>query len=377
MKKIIMAENQEFFSDVKIGAHHFAELFAKNGYEVLWLSPSYSLLHFVNDKEITKKRQQLNKGKKVKLKENIYGYSPFTVIPFVDIPGFNSTFNARFHLKTAVPSLESELKNIGFDNVDILWISNLKMLYLKEHVKYNKLIHRLSDEKSGFKSFFSTLAKLEEELLRESDVIFATAKVLEDKARKYSDRVYYLPNGVNYDNFQKESYEMPKEYEAYSNSKRVIYIGAISEWLDCEMIEEALKNNENVEFFFIGPDKGVLEPLKRYNNLHILGKRPYESLPDYLNFSHCAIIPFKKNKLTDAINPVKLYEYLACGIPTVTSDYKEINYVKGPFFIAKNPVEFSNLITKAIELEQNVEELKNFAKANDWNSRVDEILKKI
>lgn len=377
MKKIIMAENQEFFSDVKIGAHHFAENFAKNGYEVLWLSPSYSPLHFINDKEMTKKRQQLNKGKKVKLKENIYGYAPFTVIPFVDIPALNSPFNAKFHLKTAIPSLKTELKNIGFDKVDILWISNLKMFHIKEYVQYDKLIHRLSDEKSGFKNFFKTLSILEEDLLRESDIVFATAKILEDKAKKYSDNVCYLPNGVNYNNFQKENYEMPKEFLSFKNSKRVIYIGAISEWLDYDMIETALKNNKDVEFFFIGPDKGVLEPLLKYNNLHILGKRPYETLPDYLNYSHCAIIPFKKNKLTDAINPVKLYEYLACGVPTVTSDYKEINYVDGPFFIANNSTEFSDLIAKVIEMEPNIEELRCFAKANDWNSRVDTILKKI
>lgn len=377
MKKIIMAENQEFFSDVKIGAHHFAELFAKNGYEVLWLSPAYSPMHYINDKEMTKKRQQLNKGKKVKLKENIYGYAPFTIIPFVDIPGFNSEFNADFHLKTAVPSLKSELKNIGFDNVDILWISNLKMLYVKEHVKYNKLVHRLSDEKSGFKGFFKTLGVLEEKLLKESDVVFATAKLLEDKARIYSDNVYYIPNGVNYSNFQKENYVMPEEFKKFNDKKRVIYIGAISEWLDCDMIEEALKDNMDVEFFFIGPDKGVLEPLKIYKNLHVLGKRSYESLPNYLNFSHCAIIPFKKNKLTDAINPVKLYEYLACGVPSVTSDYKEINYVKGPFFIAKDPKEFSSLIKKVIESKQNSEELKSFAKANDWTARIAEILEKV
>ena len=99
MKKIIMVESQEFNSKVKIGAHHYAQLFAKAGYQVLWLSPAYSILHYVSDYETTKQRKNLNKEKFKELETNIFGYSPFTLIPFGKQSFINSEYIAKNYLK--------------------------------------------------------------------------------------------------------------------------------------------------------------------------------------------------------------------------------------------------------------------------------------
>ncbi|MFS0765089.1 GumK N-terminal domain-containing glycosyltransferase [Peribacillus phoenicis] len=369
MKKIVMVENQEFNSDVKIGAHHYAELFAKNGYEVLWLSPAYSMAHYFNDKELTNHRKKLHSSKRVELSENIYGYAPFTLIPFINVPVLNSGVIGKRFLYTSIPNLKKELNKIGFGDVDILWISNIKSYYIKEFITYKKLVHRLADEKTGFKGFFKTLENFERKLIIESDLVFSTAKLLENKAREVRNDVVYLPNAVKYEDFQKENYLLPIEYKRFQKSKRCVYIGAIAEWLDKELIEYIVSQLNDVQFFFIGPDHGGLKGLEKYKNLHIVGPKEYSSLPNFLFFSDVAIIPFKVNKLTDAINPVKLFEYLAAGTPTLTTSFNEVKYIKGPFEIATNQEEFLGHLKMMLTKKFDKNLLKDFAKNNDWSSR--------
>ncbi|AOH55838.1 hypothetical protein ABE28_015860 [Peribacillus muralis] len=369
MKKIVMVESQEFNSTVKIGAHHYAELFAKNGYEVLWLSPAYSIAHYVNDKALVNQRRKLNSSKRVELSKNIYGYAPFTLIPFIKMPIFNTSVIGKKYLYTAIPNLKKELMKIGFGDVDVLWLSNIKSYYIKEFLTYKKLVHRVADEQTGFKGYFKTLENFEKRLINESDIVFSTAKLLENRVREIRSDVIYLPNAVNFEDFQKETYVLPSEFKEHQNSKICIYIGAIGEWLDKELIEFVVSHLSEVQFFFIGPDHGGLTGLERFNNVHIIGPKKYNSLPHFLFFSDIAIIPFKVNKLTNAINPVKLFEYLAAGTPTLTTSFNEINHIDGPFEIAINKVEFLGKLKTMLTTKFDKSSLKSFAKRNDWSTR--------
>lgn len=377
MKKIIMVESQEFNSKVKIGAHHYAQLFAKAGYQVLWLSPAYSMLHYVSDYETTKQRKNLNKEKFIEFEPNIFGYSPFTLIPFGKQSIINSEYVAKKYLKTSFPrSIKQILKKNGFDNVDYLWISNLKSFYIKDLINYKYLIHRIADEKSGLPGHFKTLELLEDKLIKESDIVFATSQYLVNKVEKIRNDVKYLPNGVRFNDFNKTDYKMPIEYSD-NKRKKCIYVGAIAQWLDNDLITYLLKEMPNIDFYFIGPNHGgVIEKLNEYNNFKYLGRKPYKEIADYLYYSDVAIIPFLVNKLTDAINPVKLFEYLSVGVPTVSTDFMEIRHIDGPFEVAISKEDFKNKIEKSLTMN-NSNKLIQFAKENDWEERFKVILNEL
>ncbi|WKB35551.1 hypothetical protein QS257_18925 [Terrilactibacillus sp. S3-3] len=187
MKKLVMVENQEFHSPLKIGAHHYAELFARNGYEVLWLSPAYSPLHYLKDKDLVRKRRPLHADRRIELADNIYGYAPFTLMPFANLPLFRSRWAGEHYLATAWPGIARSLERIGFGDVDILWISNVKAVLIKKYLRYKALIYRLADEKTGFKNYYRALVEMEDELIRECDKLFATAQALVDKAKQFRE----------------------------------------------------------------------------------------------------------------------------------------------------------------------------------------------
>lgn len=375
MKKIVMIESQEFFADVKIGAHHYAERFAENGYEVLWISPAFSPIHKFNKAINIKERERLNSGCRVELKKNIYGYSPKVFIPFVGAKFFNSKLIGKIYLYTTFPSIKSILKKLDFYDADILWISNIKMYYIKNIISYKKLVHRVADDKRGFNNFFKTLEEFEVDLIKKSDVVFATSHKLIEKFEGERNDIKYLPNGVNMDDFSIEVYECPDDIKDIKDEKICIYIGAIAEWIDFDKVKKVINQMSDVNFVFIGPKHVDFSEIESNKNVRYLGKKPYKELIKYLKYSNVAWIPFVRNNLTDAINPVKLYEYLAAGVPTVTTRFKEIEYLDGPFEICDNENELICSLNKCINEFYDKKNLVSYANNNNWDKRFYDIIK--
>ena len=89
----------------------------------------------------------------------------------------------------------------------------------------------------------------------------------------------YFSNGVRLENFLDKSPQRPKEYEQIDNPI-VIYVGAMSEWFDSDLVNQATKALPKVNFLFIGPDTSVRNRLEKRMKLHLLGKKSYEDLPN-------------------------------------------------------------------------------------------------
>ena len=98
------------------------------------------------------------------------------------------------------------------------------------------------------------------------------------------------------------------------------------------------------------------------------------AIPSYLRHFSAGIIPFKKNELTAAVNPVKLYEYSAAGLPTVSTDFSEdLKEFTHLIFVARSRDEFAPRLQEALRKSKDAgftESLKTFARQNDWNAKV-------
>ncbi|HET8672398.1 MAG TPA: glycosyltransferase, partial [Thermoleophilaceae bacterium] len=69
--------------------------------------------------------------------------------------------------------------------------------------------------------------------------------------------------------------------------------------------------------------------LSREPNMHLLGARRYEALPTVLRSADAAIIPYAVNDLTTSVFPMKVYEYLAAGLPVVATPLPSLRGVEG------------------------------------------------
>ena len=91
------------------------------------------------------------------------------------------------------------------------------------------------------------------------------------------------------------------------------FFGLLNSWLDLEVIRDSALLNPEMSYIIIGPSQLPDSQLPKAPNLHYLGAVPYEKLPEYAVFFDVALIPFKINDLTIAVNPLKLMEYFALG----------------------------------------------------------------
>ena len=125
-----------------------------------------------------------------------------------------------------------------------------------------------------------------------------------------------------------------------------------------------------------------MRPLLRENELDTLpnviltGRKDIQDLPQYVKFMDVAIIPFRCNKLTKSIYPLKINEYLAGGRAVVSTNFSEdIRGFKDVIYLADNEAEFMQQINKAIaeNSDEKVAERRQVAESNTWTARVKQV----
>jgi glycosyltransferase involved in cell wall biosynthesis len=216
-----------------------------------------------------------------------------------------------------------------------------------------------------------------QELLEEAEVVLATAGFLHDKVLPVRPDAILCPNGVDVGHFALISTPpVPKDLRPIQESGHPIigYYGALAEWFDYELLAAAARRLPEYEFVLIGPNYDsslFLHDLREISNVHWLGEKQYEVLPQYAHFFTVATIPFLINEITRCTSPVKLFEYLAAGKQIVTTDLPECRKFEG-VLIAHDVFEYVEHLRVAVSRASNAtyrQKLLQQARANSWQAR--------
>jgi glycosyltransferase involved in cell wall biosynthesis len=152
-----------------------------------------------------------------------------------------------------------------------------------------------------------------------------------------------------------------------------VYTGAIDFWFDFGLVEYAARRMPEVSFVLIGPADLARTRMERLPNLYLLGRRSYQSLPPYVRYADVGIIPLNVTDypaLVNHVHPLKLYEYMACGLPVVAVAWDELRNINSPASLSHNPEEFVQRIHQALEQPGDPIQNRSFAGKADWMSRV-------
>ena len=219
-------------------------------------------------------------------------------------------------------------------------------------------------------------ADVEARFVAESDVLVASARTLRDQLQQMSGRKpEFIPNAVNDRLFDRGAMwdrpaDLPWEGEI------VTYIGAMwGDWFDWQLLESCARTLPEVQFVLIGGVDPVRceEIIGRHANIHFLGLKPQRDLPAYLASSTAAIIPFEPGDVTTFVNPLKVYEYVAMGIPVVASNMPEIAGIPG-VTVTDSSEQFGKAVSEALRTPPPVDDMMLFTKSNNWDNRVDAFL---
>lgn len=370
-KKIIFADFVEYNDKTsKLGNYHYCNCFKEDGYESLWFSNSFNPLIYLKDKQDYFFKKSISTPGRHELAPNVYGFSAFSLMLYGNYLFSRNPSIVLNNEKYIVPNISKTLQKIQFDTVDILWISNPKLFWLSNVVKYNQLIYRIADDYTHFKEF-PNIKIVEDYLIEKADHIFVTSSKLIEKVKQRGKEPHVLNNGVQFEHFSKKEYDIPDEIKQCTN-KKIIYVGAIKYWFDVELIKR-VANEVQADIFLIGKVETDLSQLDALPNVHLLGARPYESIPSFLKHSDVAIIPFIKSKATDAVSPIKLYEYCSAGIAVVSSSMEEVKKLHAPIHVAEDHDDFIKGVKKYINDGYDKSALIRFGRENSWLKRYESI----
>lgn len=204
-----------------------------------------------------------------------------------------------------------------------------------------------------------------------SNIVLASANALFDRARHATGTpVYLMPNACDFKHFQTAQQRQSVPEYPFSLGKPIIgYIGAIAPWLDWPLINIMAHCLPDYQFVFIGSPLLQLGVGFANKNMHYLGHKDYSQLPRYLsNFSYC-LIPFQITEMTRGVNPCKFWEYLASGIPILSTALPEI------------PSDYVTVISEEMfpgfcltPGDAGQEDRIRLAKENSWDTRARQLL---
>ncbi|MGD0654464.1 MAG: glycosyltransferase [Thermoguttaceae bacterium] len=233
------------------------------------------------------------------------------------------------------------------------------------------IVYDCMDEHAGFATNSESMVVNEQRLFEQADLTLVSSELLRKKALKRTSRVALVRNAADYEHFAVAA----EKRKAVSSRKITIgYYGAIAGWFDSQLVADLAGLQPDWEFQFVGHTfSSDLNRIKNINNVKLLGEMPYGKLPGILKTWDACIIPFRKIPLTEATNPVKVYEMLAAGMPVVSTDLPEIRSIEqaGLIKIAENAPEFAEQIKRMIR-DQSPELIKArqaFARENTWADR--------
>ncbi|MBB5703766.1 glycosyltransferase involved in cell wall biosynthesis [Ochrobactrum daejeonense] len=326
-KQIIVASTHPFMADMRLGTAYLADALCKRGWHVVYIEQPTSPLHLIHPQSRMRARQKAAgalRGFSGKMQTFEFGSGRLTLLPtIVPWPHVNKTFFKGAHMldnwwKYAFPRPTTVLKKVGLTQPSALLTDSPYFYSLAQHLDL-PTVYRYADRIQYFSEITPALIAKQRVALQSADMVLYTSKALKADLAGRTGPVHYLPNGVDVDLYVKTHRE-PAELAGISGP-RIIYSGTLGPWLDVEALRMAATSLPDMQFILLGKSTVNLASLRALSNIHLLGTVPYYRVPEFLQHCDVGIIPFDivtQADLVKAINPLKLYEYCAAGLPVVS-----------------------------------------------------------
>lgn len=250
------------------------------------------------------------------------------------------------------PLLHAHLQREGADK-PIAWVYTPMRLPLLDGLETSGVVYDCMDELANFHAAPPELRERERELFRRADVVFTGGYRLWEAKRLQHDNAHPFPSSVEVSHFSRARQGLPEPSDLHGVPRpRLGFFGVIDERFDVDLICELAARRREWQFVLIGPVVKI-DPAKlpRGENLHYLGMKKYGELPAYLAHWDVALMPFARNAATEFISPTKTPEYLAAGVPVVSTDIRDVVRPYGEqdlVRIARNVDEFEAAVEAAL-----------------------------
>ncbi len=208
----------------------------------------------------------------------------------------------------------------------VLWYVTPMALPWTRHLEAAATVYDSMDYLPGFRGAPAGLLELEDELLRRADLVFAGGASLHRRMAGRHPSAHCFPSSVDLAHFGAARSGLPEPADQEPIPRpRVGYAGVIDERIDLELIRGVAAARPAIQLVLVGPlAKISAADVPTGPNIHRLGLKPYGELPAYLGGWDVGWMPFARNDATRYISPTKTPEYLAAGLPVVSTSIHDV-----------------------------------------------------
>jgi len=306
-------------------------------------------------------------------------------------PPLYAPLSGREPLRTALDALRKgalrrAMHRLGMEQ-PIVWLFRPDMADVAGRYDERLLIYHIVDEYVGYEALDAQrqekIRQRERDLIARADLVLVTSRTLLESKGGINPNTHWVPNAVDYACFRAGVAEEREPTElAGLPHPRIGYVGAINDKIDVELLLHVAKAYPHGAIVLVGPlrplsteTKQGIETLHSCPNVHFIGRVSVEEVPYFMAACDVGLLPYRRNAWTKHIHPLKMYEYLSCALPIVSTDIPAAHEEEQFIRIAADATGFVSAVSEALssDSEQLRTERRERASQNTWRHRVQHI----
>jgi glycosyltransferase involved in cell wall biosynthesis len=380
-RDIILFSTADWDNPFWTNKQHMAAHLALEGYRVLYVESVGLRRPTAGRSDFRRVLRRLKKslGGLRKVRENIWVYSP------IAIPFHGSAAARNINRTILVNTIKFHSRSIGFKE-PVFFTYNPMSLDIAQRLGPSMVVYHCVDDLSATPGTPTDAIRSEEaRLIKGADLVFTTSPKLQEACSGMKpEDTHFFPNVVDFDLFSMalEPGKLPDDISKIPGP-RIGFVGAVSDYkVDFDLVSEVARKRSDWHWVFIGEvgegQPGTSVDKLKLPNIHLLGPRRYEDLPDYLRGIDVAAIPSPLTDYTASMFPMKFFEYLAAGRSVVATDLPSLNPYAEACTLVDSPEGFISAVEDILKGSGDVPDVSvgiELAKRHTWKWRLGEMLR--
>lgn len=290
------------------------------------------------------------------------------------IPAYGSPAVQQLNRELLKLQVRRAMNKLGFRRV-VNWVWNPAAAVVAGALGESLLVYYCVDEFTAFSGVPAELVALERSLIERADAVIVSSEELYRSKSPSNPRTALVRHGVEHAHFARALDPATAVPDDVKNLPRPVigYFGLMADdWIDIDLMAHVARRFSSGSMVLLGKVTTDLSRLTALPNVHVLGRKPFEALPAYCKAFDVAINPFPINDVTLSSNPLKVREYLAAGLPVVSTRIPEVLVVPG-VRVADDKEAFAHLIEEELASPGPRAERSATMKDESWEAKVEEV----
>ena len=351
---------------------HLMRVLAKDN-RILWINAIANRMPTASSHDVSRILKKL-KGFSEPIREveaNIFVLNPLA------FPSYGNRSILKLNQAFLASQVKKAMRRLGFKDA-VNMIFNPAAGMIAGRLGESEIMYYCVDEYTAFTGSSRGLKQIEDDLFRQADLVIVSAERLFESKKHLNPNTFVIRHGTDWRHFRTAlDPELPIPADIADLPRPIIgFHGLLADWIDYELIKKVAEYFSSGSVVLIGkvaPDaEQRVKILADVPNVHFLGRKPYAELPAYCKAFDIALNPFAINELTLAANPLKVREYLAAGLPVVSTDIPEVR-VLDDCLIGSDATDFITKIESALSDPKPRELISDNISGESWEAKVDDL----